>query len=286
LSNANHGERSNGSATQQRPWHRAQSALSSDSMSTPASARIAADVAILGARWRGREKNATFGRSARPRNGCMNPPSVPPFRALDDETADRRERDLARTSDTALVAYEAKWRARLERLQRRYPPRWKLPGLSNEEVLDLLCLHLIEVLRGGDPELLGLESPGRPWGLLIAARKQRALRQAFRVAITPHDLAEVPSYREAPDQEQAFLSREEEWLLTQAGERAKSQLSRPQRRWLAALELSAQSGEFFAASDEPNLSAASRILGKNRSSALRAYRELQARYSSELSRLK
>jgi len=216
----------------------------------------------------------------------MNPPSVPLVRARDDEDADRRERELARSSDAALVAYEAKWRARLARLQRRYPARWRVPGLSNEEVLDLLCLHLIEVLRGPDSELLGLESPGHSWGLLIAARKRRALRQAFRLAITPHDFAEAPSYRETPNQEQACLEQEEQRLLALAGERAKSQLSRPQRRWLAALELSARSGEFFAASDEPNLSAASRILGKNRSSALRAYRELQARYSSELARLK
>ncbi|HVY29492.1 MAG TPA: hypothetical protein VHB79_23195 [Polyangiaceae bacterium] len=216
----------------------------------------------------------------------MTLPSVSRVRALDDEAADRRERELSRSSDVALVAYEAKWRARLARLQRRYPARWHVPGLSNEEVLDLLCLHLIEVLRSGESEPFALESPGRPWGLLIAARKRRALRRAFRLAITAHDFAEAPGYRETPDQEQMCVEREEQQLLALAGERAKSQLSGPQRRWLAALEQSTQSGELFAASDEPNLSAASRILGKNRSSALRAYRELQARYSSELARLK
>lgn len=204
----------------------------------------------------------------------------------DDERADRRERELARASDTALVAYEAKWRGRLARLQRRYPARWHVPGLSNEEVLDLLCLRLIEVLRSGDPELLALESTGRPWGLMVAVRERRALRQAFRLAITPHDFSEAPSYRSALDQEQACLEAEEQTLFARAGECAKRQLSRPQRRWLAALELSARTGEFFAASSEPNLSAASRILGKNRSSALRAYRELQARFASELARLK
>jgi hypothetical protein len=216
----------------------------------------------------------------------MKPVTVSASRARDDERTDRQERDRARTSDAALVAYEAKWRGRLGRLQRRYPARWHVPGLSNEEVLDLLCLRLIEALRGGEPELLALESPSRPWGLLIAARERRALRQAFRLAMTVHDFAETPSYRESTDQEQACLDAEEQSLFAEAGARAKSQLSRPQRRWLAALELSARTGEFFAASSEPNLSAASRILGKNRSSALRAYRELQARFSSELARLK
>ena len=43
--------------------------------------------------------------------------------------------------------------------------------------------------------------------------------------------------------------------------------------------------EFFRASAEPNLSAASRLLGKNRSSALRAYRELQGRFSKEMKRI-
>ncbi|HWA77716.1 MAG TPA: hypothetical protein VG937_35515 [Polyangiaceae bacterium] len=43
--------------------------------------------------------------------------------------------------------------------------------------------------------------------------------------------------------------------------------------------------EFFRASAEPNLSAASRLRGKNRSSALRAYRELQGRFSKEMKRI-
>jgi len=38
----------------------------------------------------------------------------------------------------------------------------------------------------------------------------------------------------------------------------------------------------FEASAEPNLSAASRILGKNRSPARRAFRELPARFSAQL----
>jgi hypothetical protein len=41
----------------------------------------------------------------------------------------------------------------------------------------------------------------------------------------------------------------------------------------------------LASSDAPNLSAASRLLGKNRSSAQRAFRELQARFDRERRRL-
>ena len=72
-----------------------------------------------------------------------------------------------------------------------------------------------------------------------------------------------------------------------AAARAQSQLSRPQRRWLAAMKLAANGGgAFFKASQELNLSAAARVLQKNRSSAQRAYRELQAQFSRELQRLK
>lgn len=82
------------------------------------------------------------------------------------------------------------------------------------------------------------------------------------------------------------MAEESERLFSVAGQRAEQSLSRPQRRWLAALKLSARSGGFFQASAKPNLSAASRVLGKNRASAQRAYRELQARFSRELSRQK
>ena len=58
------------------------------------------------------------------------------------------------------------------------------------------------------------------------------------------------------------------------------------RRWFDALKLSASAGSFFAASAEPNLSAAARLLGKNRSSAQRSYRELQLRFGRELERLR
>jgi hypothetical protein len=71
-----------------------------------------------------------------------------------------------------------------------------------------------------------------------------------------------------------------------AQQRAEQALSRPQRQWLSALKLSARAGGFFESSAEPNLSAASRVLGRNRSSAQRAYGELQTRFGRELQRLK
>ncbi len=55
-----------------------------------------------------------------------------------------------------------------------------------------------------------------------------------------------------------------------------------QRQWLAAMRLAAVRGEFFESSGRLNLSAASRVLGKNRSSAQHAFKELQARVASEL----
>jgi hypothetical protein len=49
--------------------------------------------------------------------------------------------------------------------------------------------------------------------------------------------------------------------------------------------MAANGGQFFEASREPNLSAASRVIGKHRSSAQRAYKELQVHFQRERRRL-
>ena len=55
--------------------------------------------------------------------------------------------------------------------------------------------------------------------------------------------------------------------------------------WMTTDMKTGNAGAFFESSERPNLSAASRVLGKDRSSAQRAYRELQARFIEELNRL-
>jgi hypothetical protein len=202
------------------------------------------------------------------------------------EQSDRAQRDVARLDDDALVRYEAKWRRKVCRLQRTFPERWRVAGLSDEEVRDILTLRLIAAVRQARPDELALTRPGREWGLLIVQRELRVLRRAFKLPAVPVDFNQTPATLQALDQEERLLADEAERLLSVAGQRAEEGLSRPQRRWLAALKLSARSGGFFEASAEPNLSAASRVLGKNRSSAQRAYRELQARFSRELARAK
>jgi hypothetical protein len=198
------------------------------------------------------------------------------------ERSERRERDAARTDDEALVAYEAKWQRKLTRLQRTFPGRWRVVGLSDEEVRDLLTLRLIEAVRDPDGVDLALARPGKEWGLLVVQQALRALRRGFRLNVSPADFSEGQWGSQAPNQEEGWLEGEAERNRRSAQERAERRLSRPQRTWLAALKLSARAGSFFEASAEPNLSAASRILGKNRSSAQRAFRELQARFSAEL----
>jgi hypothetical protein len=198
------------------------------------------------------------------------------------ELSDRRERDAARTNDQALVAYEAKWQRKLARLQRRFPERWCVGGLSDEEVRDFLTLRLLELVRDPDGRELTLARPGKEWGLLITQQALRALRRGFRLKVSPADFSAAQWSSLGPNQEELCLEGEAERHRRSAQERAERGLSRPQRSWLAALKLSARAGGFFEASAEPNLSAASRLLGKNRSSAQRAYRELQARFSAEL----
>src|SRR5690606_9703081 len=88
-----------------------------------------------------------------------------------------------------------------------------------------------------------------------------------------------------PSQEERWLELEADACRAQAHESARRQLSSPQRQWLAAMKFAAHCGQFFQASDELNLSAASRVLGKHRSSALRAYKELQTHFIRELQAL-
>lgn len=201
------------------------------------------------------------------------------------EQRDRLERDAALTDDGALVAYEAKWQRKLTRLQRAYPGRWRVAGLSDEEVRDLLTLRLLEAVRRADTEELALARTGREWGLLIAQRELRALRKGFRLEVVLADLGEATLPSRAVSQEEAWLEHEATRSRGLAQARAERGLSKPQRRWLGAFRASAEQGAFFEASAEPNLSEPSRALGKHRSSALRAYRELQARFSAELARL-
>jgi len=198
--------------------------------------------------------------------------------------ADRTQRDAAIVDDLALVAYEAKWQKKLVTLQRTYPARWRVAGLSDEEVRDLLTLRLIEAVRRADPGELSQQRPGREWGLLVIQVELRALRRVFKLNVTPADFGEAPVSSRAPDQEEQWLEGEMERARALAQAQAERGLSRPQRQWLAALKLSARAGGFFESSAEPNLSAASRVLGKNRSSAQRAYRELQTRFTAELLR--
>lgn len=206
-------------------------------------------------------------------------------RELSAEQADERDRDAAVVSDAALVAYEAKWRRKLGRLQRAHPARWRVFGLSDEEVIDSLTLRLIEVVRSEPGEFERYRRSGKEWGLSCAEEQLQRLKKVFRLNAVPADFNEEPVPERAANQEEQWLELEAQRTRTLAQECAERGLNRPQRAWLAALKLSANAGAFFESSDLPNLSAASRVLGKDRSSALRAYRELRGRFREELDRL-
>ena len=199
------------------------------------------------------------------------------------ELEDERARDAAATDDAALVAYEAKWRRRLVRLQRVHPGRWRVPGLSEEEVRDQLTLGLIEAVRRlpeGEPGRAGKE-----WGLVVLRGRLRALRRNFRLETVCASVDDTPLLPRPRSFEEQYLELEQELARALARERAQRSLSRIQRRWLDAFEQSVSAGAIFESSQEPNLSAAARLLGKDRSSAQRAYRELQSCFIREQERL-
>jgi hypothetical protein len=205
--------------------------------------------------------------------------------ALRAELTDQRQRDAAVSDDGALGFYHAKWRRRLFKMQRAYPERWRVRGLSTEEVQDLLTLRMLEAVRGDNEDFSRLARAGSEWGLQCVKRELLVLRRHFRVDAVPADPTEFRVRDSAQSQEEQWLEREQNCARELARARAVDGLSRPQRAWLKALGESADAGAFFSASSEPNLSAASRLLGKNRSSALRAYRELQGRFIREMKRI-
>jgi hypothetical protein len=205
-------------------------------------------------------------------------------RSVDDEVEDLRLRNLAVTSDAALVAYEDKWRRRLIALQRAHPGRWCVRGLSDEELRDELTLRLIDAIRTRPEELQLHHRAGREWGLGYLAHELRTIRKSFRLNVVLTDIPTAMSDR-TPNEEERYLQRESESLFARARERAEASLNRPQRRWLAAMKMTANAGGFFESSGKLNLSAVSRLLDKNRSSAVRAYGELSRHFGEELAKL-
>lgn len=199
--------------------------------------------------------------------------------------SDERDRDLAITDDAALVRYQAKWSTRLARLQRAHPARWHVAGWSDEEVRDALTLRLIEVVRGDRAAHARFVRPGMEWGLCVVEQHLRELRKRFRLAATPTDFGDAELLQSETGAEARYLDVEADVCRAIAQRNAREQLSRPQRRWLAAMTIAANNGAFFAASGRLNLSAASRQLGKDRSSAQRAYEQLQTCFRQQLEKL-
>jgi hypothetical protein len=199
------------------------------------------------------------------------------------EAADERERERAAVDDGALVAYEGKWAARLRRLQRAYPRRWHIPGLSNDELRGVLTLRLIDAVRSAGPVLLRHRRAGKEWGLTFLAHERRALYRGISREVLLGDESAVAD--RSPTEEERLLAAEWAALVALAGERAEHGLTRPQRRWLSAMKLSASAGDFFESSGKLNLAAVSRLLDRDRSSAQRAFLELRQRFVKELKKL-
>ncbi len=181
--------------------------------------------------------------------------------------------------DSTLVRFLDGWQRGLKRLQRAHPARWRVRGMSDEEVRDALLLALFEAARA-EPSLL----LRRDAAFEHVRRELSSLRRRFRLAVTPVDFGELRLAERASSQEEQLAELQAERQRDRACARAESTLSRPQRQWLAAMKLAAEASGFFAASDELNLAAAARVRGLHRSSAQRAYVSLCAHFCAELAR--
>lgn len=208
-------------------------------------------------------------------------PGRTPLRA---EYDDDSERVLARHDAAALVRYVDRWTRTIAYLQRAHPARWSVPGLSSEEVRDALSLRLWEAVTADTEPELADGRVGRAWGLRVLVSELRSLRRRFGLAATSLDFWATPLPERAPNQEERWLELEAETRRAEARGRALDRLTPALETWLGTFEAAARSGDFFESSQALNLSAASRALGKNRSSALRAYRQLEHEFQRELER--
>ena len=172
-------------------------------------------------------------------------------------------------------AWLGRWDQALARMQRKHPARWSVRGWSPEEVRDELTLRLLEVMT----------REGACDALVVARARLSELRKANRLDQRVADIPDAPVRLPPPATGEArMIETEADALRASARQRAEASLTQPQRRWYAAMRMAANAGEFFEASDELNLSAAARLLDRNRSSAARAYEELRATFTRELER--
>jgi hypothetical protein len=166
------------------------------------------------------------------------------------------------------IELHAAWNAKIRRMQRARPERWHVRGWSDDEVRDELTLRVLEHATSDEETIMR-----------AVRSRLNELRRAHRIRV--HAVRETPSWRDVPSDEELVIAREIEIGRAAAGVRAESRLPTSQRRWLDAMRTAANDGEFFAASDDLNLSAAARVLGKDRSSAKRAWDALRARFQRE-----
>jgi hypothetical protein len=150
-------------------------------------------------------------------------------------------------------------------------------------VREELLLRLVESVRTKPEERAQHAHDRKEWGLAFLEHARRALRAGFRLEIVPADV--TPTLDRAPTEEERLIDEQHDSARALARERAESALSKPQRRWLAAMKMSANAGAFFESSGDLNLAAVSRVLDKDRSSAQRAFEEISRRFCRELADL-
>ncbi|MDP3215753.1 MAG: hypothetical protein Q8S73_16725 [Deltaproteobacteria bacterium] len=150
---------------------------------------------------------------------------------LRGEWNDERWRAAAASNDRALTAYLQFWRGRLRRLQVAVPGRWYVAGLTDEEVLDVLELDLIEAIRA--PEMFEqYERSGREATLwLLGARKDHLRRKRRIYAVSKkYELRHLDDYE--PTALELLEGHERQRAAVSATTCLPAHLHKPAREWL------------------------------------------------------
>jgi hypothetical protein len=152
--------------------------------------------------------------------------------ALRIERGDQDERDDVPHSDQhALARFLQRHKARIRRLQRRYPRRWHVPEHSDEDVRGEIVLETLACFRR-DRGFDHYQRPGRAATFQLASSvvKRMQRKRLISIAVTP-DLAGLPSF--SPTPEETLLLAERDRRVAGMPREVEGSLSRIQAGWFA-----------------------------------------------------
>jgi hypothetical protein len=193
------------------------------------------------------------------------------------ERLDERRRLNAARSDDAMQKYLARWDRSIKKFRIAFPRRWRVPGLSDEELRAELQLRLLNRLRGG-LTWEAYEKPGAEATYMFLDRERNAMRKRNRMYDATVTLGNLPATRaDASPTPDVLVEREDTLIgIRISFESALREMSTRQGSWLRSFL------EDVVAHGDLNEARVAELRGRDRSSACHAKRRIRAAILSKL----